>query len=209
MGKYLVIGDSHIPRRATDIAVEIYDIITELTQNKLFDYTFFTGDLIKAPKFIDFLNLKTKNNVFVVIGNMDYFDGNRDAPLYQKLELNLKNDEKIVIGLTHGAQIQPRGDRSQIEYLATEKNYNIIISGHTHHEDIFLTDKGILLLNPGSVTGAWSFVASGILSFILLEIDEINKQIQVILYQLDKKSGNINEFKYFFKWKNNQIQNKF
>ncbi|MHA1151038.1 MAG: YfcE family phosphodiesterase [Promethearchaeota archaeon] len=181
MRRFLIIGDSHIPRRAKEIPPLIEKKIKELRDPILFSQVLFTGDLIKAPDFVNFLELSTKGRVIAVIGNMDYFDGNRDAPIFQDLKIKLKKSE-FQIGLTHGAQIHPRGDHNQLELLAIEKKCNILISGHTHHEEIFLTDKGILLLNPGSVTGAWSFVASGTPSFMLLTINEEENDIIVSLF---------------------------
>ena len=164
----LAIGDAHIPRRAREIPPKVYEKLENLARAHLFDYTFFTGDVIDAPKFLDFLKLRTKRDFFRVIGNMDYYGGNRDAPIFQKLKLY----DQLTIGMTHGAQISPRGDHDQLELLAMEKEYNILISGHTHKEEITLTQNGILLINPGSITGAWSFVASQIPSFTFITINE-------------------------------------
>jgi len=210
MVRCLVIGDAHIPRRAKSVPNKILSKLNELTDQKSFDYTFFTGDLITAFGFIDFLNSKTYNNVFIVIGNMDYYGDNKNAPVYQKLEVDFLGNEKLTIGLTHGHQIEPRGDHSQLEYLATnEKSYNILISGHTHKEEVFLTRNGILLMNPGSVTGAWSFIASGIPSFIIVQINEETKNIDVTLFQLDKRSKNFDELKSYFIFENNIIQYRY
>ena len=210
MVRCLVIGDAHIPRRAKSVPDKILSKLNELTDQKSFDYTFFTGDLITALDFIEFLNSKTSNNVFTVIGNMDYYGGNRSAPVYQKLDIKFLDNEKLSIGLTHGHQIEPRGDHSQLEYLATnEKSYNILISGHTHKEEIYLTNKGILLLNPGSVTGAWSFISSGIPSFIIIHLYEETKNIDVILFQLDKRTKNIDELKSYFIFENNIIHYRY
>jgi len=208
MPRILCIGDSHIPQRAKDLPEQIYNKINKLTETKLFDYTLFTGDVINFREFLDFLNQKTNINLFQVIGNMDYYYGNQDSPTYQKLDISFEDNDKITIGLTHGSQIKPRGDHSQLENLAIEKKYNILISGHTHKEEIFLTNKGILLINPGSVTGAWSFVASGIPSFIELSVDDATKEIIVKLFQMDKKSRQITNFVYYFILENNQIQKK-
>jgi putative phosphoesterase len=208
MPRILCIGDSHIPQRAKDLPEQIYNKINKLTETKLFDYTLFTGDVINFREFLDFLNQKTNINLFQVIGNMDYYYGNQDSPTYQKLDISFEDNDKITIGLTHGSQIKPRGDHSQLENLAIEKEYNILISGHTHKEEIFLTNKGILLINPGSVTGAWSFVASGIPSFIELSVDDATKEIIVKLFQMDKKSRQITNFVYYFILENNQIQKK-
>jgi putative phosphoesterase len=201
MVRILCIGDSHIPNRAKEIPERIYDELDTLTKDRLFDFTLFTGDVIKFPKLLGYLNLKTNKNLYVVMGNMDYHYGNRDAPLHQKLVIPFEDNEKIILGLTHGAQISPRGDHSQLETLAIEKKYNLLVSGHTHKEEIYLTEKGILLINPGSVTGAWSFVASGIPSFIELKINESTKEISIDLIQIDKRSREIITLKsnYFFR----------
>ena len=200
MVRILCIGDSHIPNRAKDLPEKIYIKLDNLTKEGLFDFTFFTGDVIKFPKLLDSLNLKTKKKLYIVMGNMDYYYDNRNAPIYQKLDVIFEDKDKMTLGLTHGAQIRPRGDHSQLENLAIGKKYNIIVSGHTHKEEIFLTDKGILLINPGSVTGAWSFLSSGIPSFVELNIDEKTKKIYVKLFKLERSSNTINDiiFSYIF-----------
>ena len=208
MVRILCIGDSHVPIRAKDLPTQIYEKINELTQTELYDYTFFTGDVVNFPKLLDFLNLKTKRTLFRVIGNMDYYYGNRDSPNYQKLEISFEDNDKIILGLTHGAQIRPRGDHGQLENLSIEKEYNILVSGHTHKEEVFLTKKGILLINPGSITGAWSFVASGIPSFIELYIDEKIKAIVINLFQINKQTREIVVSESYFTLKNNQIYKK-
>ena len=114
----------------------------------------------------------------------------------------------MTIGLTHGAQIEPRGDLSQLEYLALEKHYNILVSGHTHKEEIYLTDKGILLLNPGSSTGAWSFVASQIPSFITIQLDENFQRIEINLYQLLFRGENMEKSNFYYFFQNNRINHK-
>ena len=209
MVRCLIIGDTHIPRRAKDVDYRIYDKLTELAKDNPFDFTLFTGDEIKAPRFIGFLESKTKTKLYRVIGNMDYFDGHRDSPLYADLYIYFSDDTKITIGLTHGAQIEPRGDHKQLKALAIEKSYNILISGHTHHDNVRRTKNGVLLLNPGSVTGAWSFVASGIPSFMTLDINERDKSIMLILFKLERRSGQINEDKYNYVYFKNQIQGFF
>lgn len=205
MVRILCIGDSHIPYRAKQLPQNIYDKLDILTKENLFDFTFFTGDVIKFPELLNFLKLKTKKDLFIVLGNMDYYYGNRNAPMYQKLDIIFENKDNVTLGLTHGAQISPRGDHSQLEDLAIEKNFNILVSGHTHKEEIFLTDTGILLINPGSVTGAWSFIASGIPSFIELKINESTKEVIVDLFQIDKNTREIvsDKNRYFFQ--NNRI----
>ncbi len=208
MIKLLAIGDSHLPRRAKSVPDQIIKKLEQLVEIEKFDYTFFTGDVVNAPKFMNFLNLITKRNLFVVIGNMDYYGGNRDAPIYRSLNISMGNNDNLIVGLTHGHQVSPRGDRSQLELIAIEKSFNILISGHTHKEEIFL-QKDILLLNPGSVTGAWSFVASGNPSFITLSIIEKTGEINVVLYQYDIRAAKLKDLKSYFVFENNKIRHKY
>ena len=117
----------------------------------------------------------------------------------------LNTNTKISIGLTHGSQIRPRGDHIQLEKFAIEKKINVLVSGHTHKEEVFLTTNGTLLINPGSATGAWSFVASGIPSFILLNIYESNKEIHVNLFQVQKNSRELINLNSDFTFRNSKI----
>jgi len=208
MIKLLAIGDSHLPRRAKSVPDQIIKKLEQLVEIEKFDYTFFTGDIVNAPKFMNFLNSITEKNLFVVIGNMDYYGGNRDAPVYQNLNISMRNNDNLIVGLTHGHQVSPRGDRSQLELIAIEKSFNILISGHTHKEEIFL-QKDILLLNPGSVTGAWSFIASGNPSFITLNINKKMGEVNVVLYQYDIRAAKLKDLKSYFVFKNNKIQHKY
>ena len=208
MIKILAIGDSHLPRRAKSVPDQIIKKLEQLVEIEKFDYTFFTGDVVNAPKFMNFLNLITKRNLFVVIGNMDYYGGNRDAPVYRSLNTSIRDNDNLIVGLTHGHQISPRGDHSQLELIAIEKSFNVLISGHTHKEEIFL-QKEILLLNPGSVTGAWSFVASGNPSFITLSVIEKTGEINVVLYQYDIRAAKLKDLKSYFVFENNKIRHKY
>ena len=72
MVKFLIIGDSHVPKRASEIPKQIQIKLEELAKSELFECTFFTGDEINYPEFMKSLNFITKKEVFRVIGNMDY-----------------------------------------------------------------------------------------------------------------------------------------
>ena len=194
----LAIGDSHIPQRAKKVPDQIYNKLTQITITDKFDFTFCTGDVIEAPNFMNFLNNLTRRKVYRVIGNMDYYSGNQDAPVFQDLSISLETNNDLIIGLTHGHQISPRGDHAQLENLAIQKNYNILISGHTHKEEVILTSKNVLLLNPGSVTGAWSFIASRNPSFIVIQIDEKTSIINVTLHQYDFRATIFRDLNYHY-----------
>ncbi len=185
----------------------IFKKLRDLASEKPFTYTFFTGDLINYEEFITFLNIITEKDVIRVLGNMDsYFGANLHVSKFRTVEFTIsKGKETLTIGLTHGSQLSPRGDHYQLENIALENNCIILISGHTHKEDIHLTDKGILLLNPGSITGAWSFVASKIPSFMTLIVDVNNNSIEVNLFQFNRK-WSITHRKFSFLYQNNRIE---
>ena len=208
MIKILAIGDSHIPRRAKIIPEQVTTKLEQIVKTEIFDYSFFTGDVVEAPKFMNFLSIITKKDLFRVIGNMDYYGGNQDAPIYQHTKISLETNNNLIIGLTHGHQISPRGDHSQLETLAIKNNFNILISGHTHKEEVKLTRKGILLLNPGSVTGAWSFVSSRNPSFIVLNINENTGDLDVTLHRYDTRATKFRDLSSTFIFKNNKIELK-
>jgi putative phosphoesterase len=205
----LLLGDSHIPKRATEVPIDIYSKIKDISEGNLFDYTFFTGDLINAPKLMEFLKKLTNNEVFRVIGNMDYYGGDRDLPLFRDLHISLNRDDNLSLGLIHGHNIHPRGDHNQLESFALDNNYNILASGHTHKEEVYLTKNGILLLNPGSITGAWSFNASQNYSFIILKINEQSKDISVNLFQKSRNSTKFSTRNFYFLYVNESIRNKY
>ncbi|MHA2009182.1 MAG: YfcE family phosphodiesterase [Promethearchaeota archaeon] len=208
MVRILCIGDSHIPNRAKELPEEIKRKLHDLSKEKLFDCTFFTGDIIEFPEIIDYLNSITEKDLFKVMGNMDYYYGNQESPTYENLDIIFEDTERLTVGLTHGAQISPRGDHLQLENLAIEKKFNILVSGHTHKEEIYLTNGHILLINPGSVTGAWSFVASGIPSFVELNVNKSTKEIIVNLIQNMKTSREIVVKTYNYVFQNNEIKPK-
>lgn len=208
MIRILAIGDSHIPQRAEKVPEQIFSRLDHITRFEKFEYVFFTGDVINAPDFITFLKNLTKREFFRVIGNMDYYGGYHDAPVYQDIRISLETNNDLIIGLTHGHQISPRGDHSQLETLALQRNYNILISGHTHKEEIVLTKKHILLLNPGSVTGAWSFIASQNPSFIVIQIDEKTSIINITLYQYNIRVATFRDLNYNYYFDREKIQAK-
>ena len=205
--RILVIGDSHIPRRASEVPPIIMDKLNQLS-SQLFDYIFFTGDVINAPDFMNYLRNLSKNEMFCVIGNMDYYGGFQDAPVYQDLKISPKTSNRLIIGLTHGHQISPRGDHIQLENLALQRNYNILISGHTHKEEVVLTKNHILLLNPGSVTGAWSYIASQNPSFIVIQIEKKTSIINITLYQYNIRATSFRDLNYDYYFDQKKIQAK-
>jgi putative phosphoesterase len=107
-----------------------------------------TGDLIEENVKEAISNFAGK--VYIVQGNMDYLP----FPKNFRMEIG-----KFKIGLIHGHQVYPRGDKKKLASLAIKMDVDILISGHTHAltlDVLKIDEKKILLINPGSITGVWS-----------------------------------------------------
>ena len=161
--RLLVLGDTHIPRRASRIPEEFDRLFKELE----YDAVVCTGDLTDKSV-LDYL--KGLGELHVVRGNMDHL------PLPETAVI----DAEVKVGVLHGDQVYPRGDREQLQDLAAEMKVDVLISGHTHSPDVF---KGrAVLLNPGSATGVWGGGGgAGIPSFMLVDVGD---KIDVTLFRL-------------------------
>ena len=170
MKRALVIGDFHIPTRASGLDPRIRAKISEG-----YDVVLCTGDLV-SPEVLDMLR-DLAPEVKVVRGNMDYLP----LPKYEELVL-----EGLRIVLTHGDEVHPRGDIEQLTDIALRKNADILIHGHTHVLSVDLVERGgrrVLLVNPGSATGVWSGGGGSLIpSFAELYIE--GRRAQVHAYEL-------------------------
>ena len=59
------------------------------------------------------------------------------------------------IGLTHGHQVIPWGDKESLTMLQRQLDVDVLITGHTHQFEAFEEDNKFFI-NPGSATGAFS-----------------------------------------------------
>ncbi len=167
--KLMVLSDTHIPDRALRLPNEIESFLDRRDFLKVVHAGDLTDERVLAY-------LKTFGDVVVVRGNMDYLP----LPRHQIFEL-----EKLRFGVVHGHGIYPRGDRRQLLSIAKELGVDVLISGHTHSPDVHF-DEGILLINPGSATGAWGGGGgSGVPSFMMLEVSGGN--VKVNLFEIKAK----------------------
>jgi len=164
--RILIIGDFHIPSRASEIPEPIMNVIS----NEKFDLVLCTGDLVNEKV----LNMLERfGPVKWVVGNMDYIDGPKS------LKVKLGNFD---IGVYHGTRIYPRGDPKQLYSIAKRLNVDVLIHGHTHALSIQLFGE-VLLLNPGSATGVWGGGPASLKpSFMILEVR--NNELIVNGYEL-------------------------
>jgi putative phosphoesterase len=167
--KVLVIGDTHIPSRAEWLPKAIDDFVT----SQRFDIVICTGDLTDR-KVLEYLR-RLGDELIVVGGNMDHL------PLPESQTLKI---EDIKVGVIHGHQVYPRGDRRLLTEIADRLGVDLLLHGHTHTPDVYFKD--VLLLNPGSATGVWSGGGGSLIpSFMVLEFE--GSTVNVKLYELKKK----------------------
>lgn len=179
-----MIGDSHVPDRARELPSQLK---TRLTEVGKFDAVLFTGDVVRSrevPRLLEGL-AKSRKEVFLVQGNMDAFAG-VDLPEFQLVDLALD----VSAALFHGHQVHRRGDHRLLLAHADKFDAQLVVTGHTHAHDVHLDEKsGRLLLNPGSCTGAWSFVATGTPSFVVVALDDAGGGELVLEVKLERLVG--------------------
>lgn len=165
--RLLIIGDTHIPERASVIPKQITDKI----ESEKFDLILCTGDL-EDEAVMRYLSHLGK--LHAIRGNMDYLT------LPKETKIGVKS---FIVGLIHGDAVYPRGDPRRLAKEAQRIGVDILISGHTHRlsiNEMRIEDKKLLLLDPGSATGVWGGgPASHIPSFIILEIEDKHATVHV------------------------------
>jgi len=163
----LIIGDAHIPMRATDIPEKFKEL---LVPNKV-QYVLCTGN-IGSKETTDWL--KSLSDNFVMVKG-DY-DDNNNLPENKIIQIG-----KFKVGVVHGHQIVPWGDDESLGNYARELDVDLLISGHTHQYKM-ATSAGKFFVNPGSATGAYSPLSTeNNPSFILLEI--LGDNIRAFIYE--------------------------
>eukprot|EP00124_Ichthyophonus_hoferi_P000152 Ihof_evm16s5 gene=Ihof_evmTU16s5 len=137
----LVIGDMHIPQRAADFPLKFKKL---LVPGKI-QQVLCTGNLTSKDTLSFFKSLA--NDMHVVRGDCDE---NLQWPENKVVTIG-----QFKIGMCHGHQIVPWGDKESLAMLQRQLDVDILITGHTHKFSSFERD-GKLFINPGSATGAFS-----------------------------------------------------
>ena len=175
--RLLVIGDFHVPDRAREIPLELANAIVTEHRKQPFSFLACTGDLTKVAIIEPVLNTWAPEKVNVQ-GNMDY-DSRNAIGFPRKVTFDssrlIKGAPVLTFAMTHGHHVHPRGDHQGLASMALSLDARAMISGHTHAPDIAIhqdkeSGKDVLLLNPGSATGTWSFVASMKPSFLIVDM---------------------------------------
>ncbi|MHA1683699.1 MAG: YfcE family phosphodiesterase [Promethearchaeota archaeon] len=187
----LIIGDFHVPDRAREIPLPL---VNSVNMHGKFDRVACTGDLTKVATIEPYLH-SWSDTVITVLGNMDYDSRNaKFHPRTADFVISAGGTTgDIKFGIIHGHQIHPRGDASALAERAVKMGADALISGHTHAMSVIMkrhegSNKNILLINPGSASGAWSFVSSMKPSYIIM-IFESGDDSTVVTVEYHEFSG--------------------
>lgn len=176
--KILILGDSHIPLRAKELPKRFLRVL----KTQKFDFSIFTGNLT-SKDVLDVLKSHTK--VYAISGNMDNID------LPKKLVVNAYG---FKIGIIHGHKIRPKGNIKQLVKYAKDRDLDILVSGHSHIPHVTQTE-GVLLLNPGSITGVWGGKKEANLpSFGILHLKERIAQFELVTISRNRLIRKIKNF---------------
>jgi vacuolar protein sorting-associated protein 29 len=137
----LVLGDLHIPHRAGGIHESFKKM---LVPNRM-QHVLCTGNLCGREQ-LDFLR-SLAPSVHAVRGDMD--------EVAQLPEDTVVRIGDFRVGLCHGHQIVPWGDEESLAIYARQLDVDILVTGHTHKMGATEVE-GRWLINPGSITGAYS-----------------------------------------------------
>eukprot|EP01089_Gocevia_fonbrunei_P021583 TRINITY_DN8439_c0_g1_i1.p1 TRINITY_DN8439_c0_g1~~TRINITY_DN8439_c0_g1_i1.p1 ORF type:complete len:185 (+),score=40.46 TRINITY_DN8439_c0_g1_i1:33-587(+) len=179
----LILGDLHVPHRAHGLPNKFKGL---LVPGKI-QHVLCTGNLCTKETFE---YLKTlANDVHVARGD---FDENTNYPENKVVTLGV-----FKIGICHGHQVVPWGDRESLAMLQRKLDVDILITGHTHKFEAYeYEDK--LFINPGSATGAYSGLSADVTpTFVLMDIQE--KELTPYVYQLVDDEVKVEKMRSFKK----------
>ncbi|KAJ3063810.1 Vacuolar protein sorting-associated protein 29 [Podochytrium sp. JEL0797] len=140
----LTIGDLHIPSRATALPAKFKKLLVPGKIAKIL----VTGNLCGA---------ETVAYLRSVSGDVVLVRGDCDDPLVAEKQSAVVEVGGLRIGVVHGDQVVPAGDRRALAAVARSLDCDVLVSGHTHAFEAF-ESEGRFYLNPGSATGAFSHV---------------------------------------------------
>jgi len=164
----LCIGDLHIPHRAADLPPKFKQL---LVPGKI-HYSLCPGNIC-TKELHEYLK--------TVCGDLHVTKGDFDEDSsYPEQKILTIGDFRI--GMTHGHQIVPSGNKDRLAMLARQMDVDILVTGHTHE---FRADciEGRLLVNPGSATGAFNTFKNDVVpSFVLMDIS--SKKATLYVYEM-------------------------
>ena len=145
-----------------------------------------TGNLCSKEVLEYLKTLAPAGDVHIVKGDFDTLN----APEHKVVDVG-----QFKIGLIHGHQVVPWGDRESLGMLQRELDVDILVSGHTHKYETF-EKQNKFFINPGSATGAYSGFTSDVCpSFVLMDVQGGH----AIIYTYQLRNGEVKVEKLEYK----------
>jgi vacuolar protein sorting-associated protein 29 len=158
----LVLGDLHIPDRATKIPPAFQRM---LVPNKM-QHVICTGNVLSSPDVWHELSLLAPS-FHCVMGDCDYLNENASIGFgsTNSMEFNPNSTVSVAstvfpetrviqigqfrIGVVHGHQLLPWGSKDAIDRMRRKLRVDILITGHTHQSAVVVDDEnGFYHINP-------------------------------------------------------------
>ncbi|GEM_PF-1447081 len=178
MATIVAAGDFHVPHRADGIPNGFYKAIERIRPG----YLVLTGDYTEKRVYEEVVarvkEIVPNIVIAAVRGNMDTF---KDLPTEDFIDLSGGR----ILGVIHGHQIFPRGDTTKLYKFAEKRGRTILIHGHTHTFSVEVpiivgSKKHILLVNPGTLTGARGGITlNPQMTFATLYVDPARGYVEV------------------------------
>lgn len=179
----LVIGDLHIPHRCNDLPLKFKSM---LVPGKI-QQVLCTGNLCTKEQY-DYLK-KIAPDVRVVKGEFDEKIKpitNAEVQQDELPECEVVTVGAFRIGLIHGHQVVPWGDKESLAAWQRKLNCDVLVSGHTHEQKVY-EYQGCLYVNPGSATGAYTPLQQTVSpSFMLMDVQNNTIVIYVYIFENNK-----------------------
>mmetsp|Transcript_7856 Transcript_7856/g.15190 ORF Transcript_7856/g.15190 Transcript_7856/m.15190 type:complete len:213 (+) Transcript_7856:77-715(+) len=187
----LVLGDMHIPQRASKIPAAFKRM---LVPNKM-QHVICTGN-ISQEQYEELRGLAP--NLHIVAGEFDGLEPNSGGVSFP--ETRVLQVGSFRIGVVHGHQLIPWQSKEAIERMRRKLDVDVIVTGHTHQNEVNVQEEDYYHINPGSITGAYSSLTEDVTpSFILLAVQDtkvicyvyelVDDQVEVSKTEFSKKTG--------------------
>lgn len=165
----LVVGDTWVPQRSSGIPEVFRKMFTPGRIHKIL----ITGG-VGSKEMYDYLR--------TVAAEVHCTASDVDQQWTDRLpETAVVTVEGLRIGLLHGHQVVPLGDKDSLAAVQREMDVDVLVSGATHHSKYFEFDSR-LFVNPGSLTGADTATESDVPpAFMLLDVQD--KSVVTFIYQ--------------------------
>ncbi|PVU84944.1 hypothetical protein BB559_007297 [Furculomyces boomerangus] len=201
----LVIGDLHIPQRASNLPSQFRKLLIPGKIQRIIC----TGNVCDQATY-NYLRAICPN-IDIVQGDFDEFynatslpsKNLEDAPRSPKQDVTNQTwpQSKIVeiegfrIGIVHGHQMCPaNGDVDSLVYISRYMDVDLLCSGNTHRFEAYEED-GRFFVNPGSATGVFSALEHNPTpSFVLMDMKE--SHLVAYVYQLVDNKVSVDKIEY-------------